>query len=514
LTIVVKEEANSTALDESQKVVRRVFVTGVYKLISPAHFGSGESADTDMLLVRGADGSLLIPGSSLAGVCRSYLAHYLVGATALPHLLNERNPENIRDQDVRGLEKDAENDRFNLLNLFGGIRDEGDQSALLFSDALCLNEVDTNKDVSIRDGVSIDSSTGQAKAGAKYDLEIVERDTSFTIRLELVLRSGDNCDQLKALLNLILQGFEAGEIRLGAKTRRGYGLGKVARWYVQEYDFSRWQDTLAWIKRTEPAETNPNRAASNYPAYTTKQAYFDLTATFRLTRSLQVRAYSDEAGLPDMSQILSRGQPVIPGTSIAGAIRHRAERIVRSITANEQNEQKADELICSIFGYVNEAAEKTQQVGGLRASRLRVEEEWITDTVSEVQTRVSIDRFTGGVRAGLLFEEMPVWGNEKRPARWQLRWRLWHPERIEIGLLLQVLKDLWLGDLAIGGGAGIGRGVLQGEKATLTLLDDATNTWLLDSGQSVGQIIFQEGTATELNQYAEELFTYLNNQGS
>ena len=38
--------------------------------------------------------------------------------------------------------------------------------------------------------------------------------------------------------------------------------------------------------------------------------------------------------------------------------------------------------------------------------------------------------------------------------------------------MLLVLKDLWLGDLAIGGEKGIGRGVFQGKSAVISLADE------------------------------------------
>ena len=41
------------------------------------------------------------------------------------------------------------------------------------------------------------------------------------------------------------------------------------------------------------------------------------------------------------------------------------------------------------------------------------------------------------------------------------------PSDAELGLLLLLLKDLWTGDLPIGGELGIGRGKLKGINATL-----------------------------------------------
>ena len=43
-----------------------------------------------------------------------------------------------------------------------------------------------------------------------------------------------------------------------------------------------------------------------------------------------------------------------------------------------------------------------------------------------------------------------------------------NPEGAQIGMLLLLLKDLWTGDLPLGGESSVGRGRLCGKSATLT----------------------------------------------
>ena len=81
---------------------------------------------------------------------------------------------------------------------------------------------------SIRDGVRVDTYSGSAAEGEKFDVEVVERGTEFKLCLECVIRKGDKNNGLEKLFLALLHGFKAGGIRLGARTRRGYGLGKVA----------------------------------------------------------------------------------------------------------------------------------------------------------------------------------------------------------------------------------------------------------------------------------------------
>ena len=81
-------------------------------------------------------------------------------------------------------------------------------------------------------------------------------------------------------------------------------------------------------------------------------------------------------------------------------------------------------------------------------------------------------RATGGVLDPHLFDEQPLFGNGN--ACVQLELTLKNPKSEEIGLLMLALKDLWTGDLPVGGGANVGRGRLQGVQATLTLADGET----------------------------------------
>ena len=79
------------------------------------------------------------------------------------------------------------------------------------------------------------------------------------------------------------------------------------------------------------------------------------------------------------------------------------------------------------------------------------------------------DRFTGGVID--LFGEKALWQSDSQPVL-TLRYTVWPPQKGEarpgdLGLALLLLKDLWLGDVALGGDQSIGRGRLQGCGAAL-----------------------------------------------
>jgi CRISPR/Cas system CSM-associated protein Csm3 (group 7 of RAMP superfamily) len=94
-----------------------------------------------------------------------------------------------------------------------------------------------------------------------------------------------------------------------------------------------------------------------------------------------------------------------------------------------------------------------------------------------VQNRVKIDRFTGGSFPTALFSEQPVWG--KQDTALTAKITVQQPTKAHIGLVLLLLKDLWTGDLPLGGEISVGRGRLKGQSATLTRkrADAASERW-------------------------------------
>ena len=103
----------------------------------------------------------------------------------------------------------------------------------------------------------------------------------------------------------------------------------------------------------------------------------------------------------------------------------------------------------------------------LRAGRLRVEEVYTMASRLWAQGRVKDPiRFTGGAFPTALFNEAPFYPEDDESATMTFRFELDAPKDKEIALLLLTFKDLWLGDLPLGGETGVGRGVFEGVEAT------------------------------------------------
>jgi CRISPR/Cas system CSM-associated protein Csm3 (group 7 of RAMP superfamily) len=381
----------------------------------------------------------LLTGPSIAGALRSYLREVVHGYGATP-----------ADDSV-------------VTRLFGGKRgvDEGAQSLLIVDDA----RSEEPAAVEIRDGVRIEVATGTAAAGAKFDVELLQAGTTFPLRFELLIPQDADETVLKSALARALQGFEEAEIPLGARKRRGFGRCRVANWRVAIYDLTTVEGILGWLQPSEsPAESVESIAAGldvDLPQDDARERFI-LDAKFSLDGSLLIRAEAESGADAGHLHSFRPGKgdvPILPGTSLAGVLRHRALRIANTLAPDGQGVALVEQL----FGRSPREDEDDEE--GLTASRVVVRETEVTGVRPLVQTRVKIDRFTGGAYPAALFSEEPVFGGPD--SRVQVKLTLRNPEDHEVGLLLLLLKDLWTGDLPVGGESSVGRGRLQGQKATL-----------------------------------------------
>ncbi|MEI7644329.1 MAG: RAMP superfamily CRISPR-associated protein [Chloroflexales bacterium] len=431
--------------DDSRKITTRLVLTGDLVLTTPAHMGNGDRGEAvDLILQRDPlEGCPLLPGTSIAGALRAYLQAHEYGHREL-ELKEQRNSLAQR--------------------LFGGTKRDphGNQSPLIVDDALANQPV-----IEIRDGVGIDPKRRVASDKIKYDLELLPVGTIFPLRFEL-LRSDDDSAAEQALA-LALQGLERGEIILGARRSRGFGRCQVKNgWRLTRYNVHEPKDLLAWLRADlDPPPEMPLISISELlktPAAVDKRNAVQLTAVFELASPLLIRAEqplraADGALLegdtqPDVIHLVNAaGQPVLPGTSLAGALRARAGRILRTFHDDVQVTKQLE----SLFGWTPHGEQGTPC-----ASRLLVEEACITESRTLVQSRVGIDRFTGGALDTALFHEAPCVAG-----RVQTTITIINPTAYDVGLLLLLLKDLWSGDLPLGGAASIGHGRLRGVEATL-----------------------------------------------
>jgi CRISPR/Cas system CSM-associated protein Csm3 (group 7 of RAMP superfamily) len=434
---------------EPRKLNARWMICGTLRLETALHLGGEETERVDMSILRDAgDGKPLLPGTTLTGALRNALADWLAGY--------------------------AKDEPREVAALFGGARgdDDGSQSPLIVFDA--IGEIPEGEGVEIRDGVAISAATGVAEDRKKYDYEVLPAGTAFPVRLDLLIpapatASGvplPNESVLLQLLTTALDAFAHGQSAFGAKRSRG--LGRVrATWSAKRFGFESPEGWLEWVlsDHQQPLAGGPEHSSIldalaagagrslNPSAMSDSRRRIEIEVDLQVAHDILVRSPGANASAPEVSHLRSGGAAILPGTSLAGAMRSQALRIAKLV---RQGNNDSERWIDRLFGprFEGQRPRRDQQP---QASRIRVSESPLGPTQSRQQTRVAIDRFTQGVVQGALFDEQVEVGG-----RTILRLELRNPEEGELGLVLLVLKDLLEGLISVGGTSSIGRGVLTG----------------------------------------------------
>lgn len=444
------------------QITGRVIITGELVLDAPLLIGAGDggdgrAADQDILVLRAKNGTPFIPGTSLCGVLREFLISHEGEAAA------------------------------NLL--FGDAN--GDQSMITLDDILL-----PDGKIVVRDGVHIDGVTGVGVDGAKYDYEAVERGASGKFRILVTRRRCHEADWESIYDNLLLlrKRMEEG-FALGAITAKGFGKVHAKNTQSGFYDFHKKEDVLSWLRQKEPT---PEKASDSMEDVSKKKTDvpedFVVTAGFELRTSVLVRDYDRHKKVPngggkDFNVVskMSGDQYLLPGTSLKGVLRHQAEHILWQLGLD-------DSFLQGLMGM----SDKDTKI----KSRFLVEESLLTSNVDPAaQTRIRVDRFTGGVMDTALMVSEPVWQKKVGAPAFELRFTIKKAAPEEIGLALFLLRDLWQGRVAVGGEKSIGRGTLRGLGGVIKYRD---KTYTLDKD---GTVTDNGGTPCDMNEYANALLT-------
>jgi CRISPR/Cas system CSM-associated protein Csm3 (group 7 of RAMP superfamily) len=421
---------------DRREITARWTITAKLTIHSASQIGSHESDWCDQTFARNSEGKPILQGSTLAGALRSALSDHMEG------YLKEEHSE--------------------ARNIFGGWeddkQDDGHESPVIVFDSVAESIAES----SIRDGVVIDPTSGTAVDKGKYDRELAMPGIVFPLRLDVIItekQDGNNENKVLSMLSTALESLAGGKILFGARKSRGMGQCNATDFRAVRYDMT---SADGWISYSKSDYVNPtahipkgqqiNDALSAAWSEYIAQKYDDCRNSLKIHFDLEVdgtlliRSPGRNATDADAIHLTEQGKAILSGTSIAGAIRSHANRLLRTI--------EKDTMLEGLFGPMPKEVERQ----GSRASRVLITESIITGGSSYRQSRVKIDRFTGGAIDTALFDEQPSIGGKV-----SFDVILINPNDSEIGLLLLVARDLSCGFLPLGGGASIGRGVLKGD---------------------------------------------------
>lgn len=460
----------------SRRVLARYTVAATLVADAPIHVGGAtEGLATDMLCAVDGLGRYFLPGPSLAGALRAELRS-------------------------RGVEAPA---------LWGG--DSTDNaSQVVVADAPAQGRTPV---VEIRDGVSIDAARGTAKPGLLYTREVLPAGTAFRARITVDQLAKDNRSGRSAAEALAkhiarLLASEDG-LSVGAFTTKGLGklsahVGEDEKPAVQltKVDLGTRDGMLGLLRGAKPSPVDftstalPGRAAE-----------VRVEIPWRARGPILVSRALD--GGPTNTIPLTAGSAkgarlAIPGSSIKGALRAQATRIV----ATMGNPAPAAAAITDLFGSPGDSTrdpETGKRVNSGSKGALRVAEVLSTGRIPagttlgipqsdvggdapalqnqlailaanrddgsaglslKVGDHVAIDRWTGGAYESALYSVLEPWETEQGD---------WTPIRLTVdlagiperrrdaalGLLALVLQDLCDGWFGIGFGTARGYGAIE-----------------------------------------------------
>lgn len=406
---------------EKRKIVKKILYYASVQVISPISISSGEDGLTYRDVLRDYDKNPYISGASLAGAMRGYLGYQKTDECVFGYLQGN---------------------------------DSGKMSSVFVSDLTFKNRKDTV--TAIRDSVAL-SENKTAIETAKFDMEVIDSGAEGYFVLEFVLRESDeNSDKVKENIKenewlhelcQAIYGFQRGEIRLGAKKTRGYGEIKFTSLRKKEYTAQNIEKYAAdYVLKEMPEKTqNWEDVLSEYlNKFNFSGEFLRMEVPLRLTGGISIRQYAARKDEPDFVHISANNKPVVPGTSFAGAIRHRVSEILT--LAGESKETP----LRIMFGFVEgNIAHKSNIV----ISEKEIEGgEWLT------MTRTGISRFESAAKKGALYKERAY-----VEGRINLTIDIRKDGNAEwiIGLLLLAVKDIANGYLPVGGQTAIGRGIFK-----------------------------------------------------
>lgn len=401
--------------------------------------GSGEEESSDSDVLRDSDGNVYIPGTSLAGVSRHFLE--TVG---------------INTDDIFGkieVEKEAEKDY---------------ESKIKFFDAFATNEVSTSVRDSVRlvDKISLD--------GSKFDYEIAEAGAEFIFKIELNTCS---CEE-KKICSYIINGFRNGDVRIGSKTTRGFGVVDIEDIKYLQLDLTNAEEVETYINLDRDWNiVDKPFSAEELEKARYEEVYETIERDFSLKSFLFIRDYGstkkvegDDSKFVDAQTLTNaKENPVIPGPSIAGVIRSHCRKILDKI--GYKTEKERQDFINDLFGYETEVGEdgklKRENEKKIKSNVLFKECELDKENIVFLnRTRTAIDRFSGSaLQTGALFTGNIACRNDnKNPEKITITVKIkkdFKEMKLATSLINTCLDDLGKGLLAIGGNTGIGAGIFE-----------------------------------------------------
>lgn len=389
--------------------------------------GSGDDEGSDSDILRTGDGEVFIPGTSLAGICRSYL--------------------------------EESNKSIDIDNIFGTIKNkEEKESSIIFYDAFATEKVYT----AVRDSVRLERRVSKSKC--KFDYEIAEPKSTFDFRIEI---NYHDADVERKICETIVYGFQKENIRIGAKTTRGFGVFSLDNVKYLSLDLNEKEDMKRYIDFDWKDVKDDFKLIDGEE----DEVYVSLESKLALESFIFIRDYATldrvepvkDSKFVDAKTLTNRfGDVIIPGTAWAGVFRHHIGKVLEK-AGYENKTQFLDDL----FGYqtkdddIGKTKEVPKSKSNIFFTETMIKDE---DIMMLNRTRTAVDRFSGSaLQTGALFTGRVAYKKEEsgsKPICLKIKIKKDFAELEFAKNLINIcFKDIENGYLTVGGNASIGAGI-------------------------------------------------------
>lgn len=298
----------------ARPVHSRLKISGKLEAETPLHVGGlGGNTDSDMALAINGKGEFYVPGTSLAGVLRAWC---------------EKNfGERLTNETWGFQEKDSQ--------IAGTDKDKSHASFVLIEDATIENAADILTEV--RDGVGIDRYYSVAAEGAKYDREILPKDTKLNFAMTVEIENPEDADKTKEIFGHLLEALENAELRFGGSRTRGLGKLKLELAEIKEQKLKGKDEKglLEILKLLSNGGNSLTISELKGNSALEGKTRLEIIIDWSPVQPLMVKAGFEGIGV-DMLPLTSQTRNgnislVLPGSSIKGSLRSHAERIMRTL---------------------------------------------------------------------------------------------------------------------------------------------------------------------------------------
>lgn len=300
-------------------IASRLKITGRLVACGPLHVGGlGGNVDVDLALAENGSGERYVPGTSLAGPLRAWLLEQVDSNSR-----EQRRQWQKMIDGMWGFQTPGE----------AGRESEGSASFVIVEDGLV--KLPAGVIVETREGVGIDRVRGAAAEHNKYNREVLPSGAEITLEMTAEL-SGKN-DRARDLILAALRALQRGEIRVGAAKTRGLGKVTLKDLSVCEQHLDNFDGMLAALRGAEEALDISDVSAQRLPGLPQshpKAPRLEIDIEWAPRGPLMVKAERDGVAVDMLPLVSAKGADltfVLPGSSIKGALRYQAERIVRTV---------------------------------------------------------------------------------------------------------------------------------------------------------------------------------------